>query len=104
MSARSAYGHEAYEAESASARLEGGDEGAESARHELEAAREALRASKGRHTRELDAVRRGWTSRCDELTTTVARLRAQLASAEAEAKDVEATVGKYRKSAANLIA
>ena len=82
VSARSAYGHEAYEAESASARLEGGDEGAESARHELEAAREALRASKGRHTRELDAVRRGWTSRCDELTTTVARLRAELASSE----------------------
>ena len=48
--------------------------------HELEAARAALKTLKGRHAKELDAVRRGWTARCDELTTTVARLRAQLAA------------------------
>lgn len=33
-----------------------------------------------------------------------ARLRTQLATAQAEAAEVEATVVKYRKSAANLIA
>ena len=55
--------------------------GAESARHELEAAREALRHLKAKHARELEAVRRGWTSRHDELTQTIQKLRSQLAAA-----------------------
>ena len=59
--------------------------GYESTRHELEAAREALRVSKGKHARELEAVRKGWTARCDELSTTISKLRAELASSAAAA-------------------
>lgn len=49
-------------------------------RYELEAARAALRALGERHAREVDVVRRGWATRCDELASTVTSLRGELAT------------------------
>ena len=51
---------------------------AEGARSELAATREALRQAQARHAKELEAVRRGWSARCDELTVTIGKLRRQM--------------------------
>ena len=51
---------------------------AEGARSELAATREALRQAQARHAKELEAVRRGWSARCDELTVTIGKLRRQI--------------------------
>ena len=42
--------------------------------------REALRQAQARHAKELEAVRRGWSARCDELTMTIGKLRRQMES------------------------
>ena len=51
---------------------------AEGARSELAVTREALRQAQARHAKELEAVRRGWSARCDELTVTIGKLRRQM--------------------------
>ena len=55
--------------------------------HELQAARIALRDAKQRHARDLDAVRRGWHTRCEELSRTVQRLRLEMAQCGAPPAD-----------------